>query len=334
MKGGWKQEWRQLLYGSAEILDEGSKNGHVFKKVIKQVLFSVNTLVIQAAVFAAKGFSWSHDDTFTFTFLSSATVILGLSIIKISFFFWEAPVEFCKLWRATNAAPQMLGSAAVPVPLTWVCCCKRDAVLGVERGLVLRGERKPDEKRTPAAERGRRRRPSPWSSLDHCLEWRCWPERRRGLDPSHSTATPQVSEASAWRPWRGRIGKHLCRVSSVLKRKRVGGAEDPHLLQVASRRMVSILWISSSICALPLSFHSSSRTEPVSCEFTTRFQDFAQPQSRRARVKLRNLEQFDGADEICVDRMAEQGVHEVIEGRQQDMSSIWRPLCTLHLKKK
>lgn len=50
------------------------------------------------------------------------------------------------------------------------------------------------------------------------------------------------------------------------------------------------------------------------------------------RVKLRNLEQFDGADEICVHRIAEQGVHEVIQGRQQDMSSIRRPLCALHLK--
>lgn len=95
----------------------------------------------------------------------------------------------------------------LPFALTWVCCCKGDAILGVERGLVLGEEGKLDEKGTPAAERVQHRRHWPWSSLDRCLEWRCWQVRRRGPDPSHSIATPQVSGASAWRPWRGRIGK-------------------------------------------------------------------------------------------------------------------------------
>lgn len=42
-----------------------------------------------------------------------------------------------------------------------------------------------------------------------------------------------------------------------------------HLLQSASRRIVSILWISSSMCDFPLCFHASSRTEPVNCKFKT-----------------------------------------------------------------
>lgn len=209
MKGGCKQEWRQLRHRSADILDEGSKNGYVFKKVIKQVLFYVNTLKKSLKWFRLQCLQQKDPSEVTFTFLSSATVISGLSLIQISFFIWEAP------WA------DVLVSAAVPVP-TWVCCCKRDAILGVERGLVLRGRRKRDEKQTPAAEGARRGRHSPWSSLDRCPEWRCWPVRRRGPDPSHWIAAPQVSEASAWRPWRGRIKKHPCRVSSVLKKKERG----------------------------------------------------------------------------------------------------------------
>lgn len=64
-----------------------------------------------------------------------------------------------------------------------------------------------------------------------------------------------------------------------VKRKKLEVTDDPHLLQVASRRIVSILWISSSICASPFSFHASSRTEPVSFEFRRHFQDITQPQS-------------------------------------------------------
>lgn len=129
--------------------------------------------------------------------------------------------------------------------------------------------------------------------------------------------------------------KTLCHVLSMQKKKKVDVTGDPHLLQVASRRIVSILWISSSICAFPLSFHASSRTEPVSCQFRTHFQDFSQPQSHNCKcVKVWNLEQFDGADEICIHRIVKQCVHQVIQGKQQNMSSIWRPLCTLHLKEK
>lgn len=36
--------------------------------------------------------------------------------------------------------------------LTWVCCCKRDAVLSVERGFILREETKVDDEQTLTGE--------------------------------------------------------------------------------------------------------------------------------------------------------------------------------------
>lgn len=164
--------------------------------------------------------------------------------------------------------------------LTWVCCCKGNAILGVERGFVLREGTKVDDWRGDpwAAGRGRRRRLSPWSSSDRCLEWRCWQLRRHGLDPSRLSATPRVWGASVWRPWGGRRGKTPVKFRHATKQK-AAGSGDTHLLQVASRRIVSILWISSSMCAFPLAFHASSRTEPVSCGFRTGFEDFSRPQS-------------------------------------------------------
>lgn len=162
--------------------------------------------------------------------------------------------------------------------LTWVCCCKRNAILSVECGFVLRKETKVDDEQTLAGECVQHGRLSPCSSLDRCLELHYWQLQRRGHDPNRSIATPPVSEASVGRPWSGRHGKTCVRFQTCKTRK-VDGTDDPHLLQVASRRIVSILWISSSMCAFPLSFHASSRTEPVSCEFRTHFQDFTQPQS-------------------------------------------------------
>lgn len=109
-----------------------------------------------------------------------------------------------------------------------------------------------------------------------------------------------------------------------------------HLLQVASRRIVSILLISSSMCGFPLFFHASSRTEPVSCTFKTIAYLFDKTQNCAEicswLYQIRNLQQFDSADEICINRMVEQTVHQIVQSRQEDIRSIWRPLPTLNLR--
>lgn len=46
---------------------------------------------------------------------------------------------------------------------------------------------------------------------------------------------------------------------------------------------------------------------------------------------IRNLQQFHSADEIFINRVVEQSVHQIIESRQKDICSVWRPLPTLNL---
>ena len=45
------------------------------------------------------------------------------------------------------------------------------------------------------------------------------------------------------------------------------------------------------------------------------------------------LKQFDSTDEICIHRIVEQTVHQVIQSRQEDIRSIWRSFSTFHLDK-
>lgn len=47
---------------------------------------------------------------------------------------------------------------------------------------------------------------------------------------------------------------------------------------------------------------------------------------------MKNLQQFDGANQIFINRVVEQSVHQVVESRQEDVCSVWRPLSTLHLR--
>ena len=49
-------------------------------------------------------------------------------------------------------------------------------------------------------------------------------------------------------------------------------------------------------------------------------------------TEILNLKQFDGADEICIHRIVEQTVHQIIQCLEEDICSIWMSFCALYLK--
>lgn len=197
--------------------------------------------------------------------------------------------------------------------LTWVCCCKRNAVLSVERGFILREETKFDDKQTLAGELRRHGWLSPWSSLDRCLELHYWQLQRHGLDPNRSIATPLVSEASVWRPWSRRQRKasvtfQTCKTKKARSYRQftpaAGSIQEnsfysldqlihmcfPFFFPRVFQDRTCQLWIQKT-----LSRHCSATELKATMKMCP--------------IKTWNLEQFDGADEICINRTVEQSVH-------------------------
>lgn len=93
--------------------------------------------------------------------------------------------------------------------------------------------------------------------------------------------------------------------------------------------------------ALPcVVFHFSSMRRPELNLSATDFKDafviYLAKKKKQKHLKyvyrMRNLQQSDGADEIFINRVVEQSVHQIVQSRQEDICSVGRPLPTLHLR--